>query len=273
MNPPIDENTLRLGVFALIFAAMALLEALFPRRSRAYSRTARWFTNIAMSAVSTLSLRLAAPFLAIAAATQASERGWGLLNVVALPAWLEGLLALVLLDMLIYWQHVASHKFGFLWALHQVHHSDRDIDVSTGIRFHPLEIILSMIYKVVCVAALGAPAFAVFIFELLLNGCSLFNHANLRLPEKADTWLRYLVVTPDMHRIHHSATQRETDSNYGFSISLWDRIFHSYSKTPELGQNNMRIGLPQYQTDDPCSLVWSLLLPLQRRSGTQGVRR
>jgi sterol desaturase/sphingolipid hydroxylase (fatty acid hydroxylase superfamily) len=170
---------------------------------------------------------------------------------------------IIILDMLIYWQHVAFHHIPALWALHKVHHADRDIDVTTGARFHPAEIVVSMVYKMALVVILGAPVIAVIIFELVLNGCAMFNHSNLKLPARLDRILRRVIVTPDMHRVHHSARVSETNSNYGFSLSIWDRLFGSYIAQPEQGHEGMTIGLEEYQTPGPASLLWSLCLPLR----------
>ena len=193
-----------------------------------------------------------------------TANGWGILSWIDWPFWLEVAVAAVLLDMAIYWQHVASHKIPVLWRVHRVHHADRDIDATTGIRFHPVEIVLSMLYKFVVIIALGAPALGVFIFEVLLNGSAMFNHANLKLPAWLDRVLRTLIVTPDMHRVHHSVIHHETDSNYGFNLSIWDRLFGSYIDQPEKGHDGMTIGLNDYQTDNPSRLDWSLLLPFRK---------
>ncbi|MDY7098154.1 MAG: sterol desaturase family protein, partial [Pseudomonadota bacterium] len=191
-------------------------------------------------------------------------RGWGLLNLVALPFWVEVLIAIVLLDFAVWAQHVASHKIPILWRFHKVHHADRDIDVTTGARFHPVEILLSMLYKLACVIVLGPAAVAVFLFEVILNASAMFNHSNVRLPARFDALLRSLIVTPDMHRVHHSAIQRETDSNYGFFLSLWDKVFGVHIAQPELGHDRMVIGLDEYQDDAPSSLRWSLAEPFRK---------
>ena len=171
------------------------------------------------------------------------------------------LLAVIILDMMIYWQHVAFHKIPILWRLHKVHHADRDLDASSGLRFHPVEIVISMAYKMVIVVGLGAPVLAVIIFEILLNGCAIFNHANLRLPRWIERPLRQIMVTPALHRIHHSVIERETNTNYGFSVIWWDKIFRSYTDTPE---GELTLGLSEYQTDAPSGLLWSLTAPFRR---------
>ena len=210
-----------------------------------------------------LAQALAVPLVAIAAADFAEARGWGLLNAIVLPAWLEWALAVVILDFAIWLQHLASHKVPLLWRLHQVHHADVDIDVTTALRFHPIEIGLSMLYKTVWVLVLGATAFAVLAFEIILNACAMFNHANVRLPGPLDRVLRTVLVTPDMHRVHHSTLRREHDSNYGFNLSIWDRVFRTYTAQPAAGHQGMTIGLPAFQNDKPTGAAWSLSLPFK----------
>ena len=265
------EASLRLGVFISILLLMMAAEALFPRKTRVMGRPRRWTSNLLLSVIDGLFVRLLFPIVAVGVAAISAENNWGLFNMTALPIWLEVTLAIIILDMLIYWQHVASHHIPFLWALHKVHHADRDIDVTTGSRFHPVEIGLSMIYKMMLVLLLGAPVLAVIVFEIILNGCAMFNHSNLRLPLAFDRALRRFIVTPDMHRVHHSATAVETNSNYGFSLSIWDRLFRSYTAQPAKGHDDMVIGLEEYQSRAPASLSWSLLLPLGR--GLKTVQR
>ena len=254
------EAAVRLSVFGGVFAAMALLEMLMPRKNRTQPRTTRWFTNIAVVVVDSAAVRLVFPILAVGVASYAAAQGWGLLTLVDLPFWLEVLVAAVLLDCAIYWQHVASHKIPILWKVHRMHHADRDIDVTTGARFHPIEIVLSMLYKFVVIILL------VFIFEVLLNGSAMFNHANWRMPLWADRIVRQLFVTPDMHRVHHSIHGNETDSNYGFNLSIWDRMFGTYIDQPRDGHDGMTIGLKEFQTDKPSSLLWCLILPFKGKS-------
>ncbi len=260
-----NGSMIRFGVFAGLLVLLAIAEAAFPRRRRTQPRAARWFTNISLIVIDTLLLRLALPIVALGMASMAQARGWGLFNALDWPVWLEIVLAVALLDMAIYWQHVATHKIPILWRLHKVHHVDRDLDVTSGFRFHPLEIIVSMLFKLALVAALGPALIAVFIFEVLLNAGSMFSHANLRLPLGLDRVLRWAIVTPDMHRIHHSTIERETNSNYGFSTSLWDRIFRSYRDDPAKGHDAMTIGLDDYQDERPSQLLPSLLMPFARR--------
>ena len=270
--PNISEPVLRLSAFVGILAAMAFLELVLPKRRLKYSKSHRWFTNFAIAGLDTLLVRLMAqltvPIAAVSTALYAEAKGWGLLNMLDLPFALEAVLVVAVLDFAIYLQHVASHKIPLLWRIHAMHHSDVDFDVTTAIRFHPIEIALSMLYKCLLVLILGPAAGAVVIFEIILNGSAMFNHANLNLPPWLDRVLRTFLVTPDMHRVHHSTERHETDSNYGFALSFWDRMFATYKDQPELGHRDMQIGLPNYQSESPTGLSWSLALPFQkRRSG------
>lgn len=261
-----NDALIRLGFTLGIFAIMALAEAARPRRARRQPRATRWITNWGMVAVSAALLRLLAltvPLLAVGAAIDAGRQGWGLFNALALPFAAELVLSVLILDFLIWAQHLITHKVPILWRLHRVHHADRDIDASTALRFHPLEIGFSMLIKIGAVYALGIDPISVIVFEVMLNGMAIFNHANLALPTRADAFLRAFVVTPDMHRIHHSTDRDEHDTNYGFSLSLWDRLFGTYRATPAKGHEEMTIGL-QWQDDRPSRLGWSLLLPFRR---------
>ena len=255
------ETSLRLGVFASVLLIMMLAESLLPRKERVMGRGRRWTSNLLLIVIDSLFVRLLFPIVAVGFAAFAAAKGWGFFNIADLPIWLEVTLAIIILDMMIYWQHVASHHIPFLWAMHKVHHADRDIDVTTGSRFHPIEIGLSMLFKMGLVILLGAPVIAVIIFEIILNGCAMFNHSNVKLADRLDRVLRRFIVTPDMHRVHHSIIEAETNSNYGFSLSLWDRIFKSYTAQPSQGHDGMVIGLAEHQTSGPASLTWSLLLP------------
>ncbi|MGB5723677.1 MAG: sterol desaturase family protein [Parasphingorhabdus sp.] len=254
-----------LALSVLLFALLVMLETLFPRKTRSMPRGKRWLTNVTIVIVDSVALRLMGPIAAIAAASYAAQNDIGLFNWTSLPGWLEFMLALIVLDLAIYAQHVITHKIPLLWALHKVHHADRDIDVTTAVRFHPVEIILSMLYKCVLVFLVGPSVFAVFTFALLLNLFAMFNHANLRLPLSVDRILCLFVVTPDMHRVHHSTVKKETDSNFGFSIALWDRLFGTYAAQPAAGHDNVVIGLDEYQSDHPSELWWSLALPFYDR--------
>lgn len=258
-----NETSLRLGVFLSILILMMAAEAIFPRKARVLSRRHRWTSNLLLIVIDTIFVRLVFPIVAVGVAALSFENGWGLFNLTDLPIWLEVLLAVILLDMAIYWQHVAYHHIPFFWALHKVHHVDRDIDVTTGSRFHPVEIGFSLAYKMCLVILLGAPVLAVIIFEIVLNGCAMFNHSNVKLPLGLDRVLRRFIVTPDMHRVHHSTIVSETNSNYGFSTSLWDRMFKTYTAQPSKGHDGMVIGLEEHQADGPASLSWSLLFPLK----------
>ena len=257
------EASLRMGVFISILLLMMGAEALFPRKNRALGRTHRWVSNLLIVIIDSIFVRLLFPIVAVGVAALSVKNGWGLLNLTPLPDWLEIVVALILLDMAIYWQHVAFHRIPFFWSFHKVHHVDRDIDVTTGLRFHPIEIVFSLAYKLAVVLVLGAPVLAVILFEIILNGCAMFNHSNVKLPLSVDRVLRRFIVTPDMHRVHHSIHMRETNSNYGFSLSLWDRIFKSYIDQPKAGHDDMVIGLEEHQTKAPASLSWSLLLPIK----------
>jgi sterol desaturase/sphingolipid hydroxylase (fatty acid hydroxylase superfamily) len=262
-----NEVTIRLSVFIGLFILLACAEHLLPRRDRIQTRSSRWFTNIGMTILNSLTVRLMAiilPVLAVAAAADAHSRSWGLLGAVDWPNWVEIIIAMLVLDFIIWAQHLVTHKIPLLWRLHRVHHADRDMDVTTAIRFHPIEIALSLLLKIGAVYALGPSAFAVILFEILLNGSAMFNHANLRLPPQLDQILRLILVTPDMHRVHHSVHRHEHDSNYGFSLSIWDRMFGTYIPQPAEGHDEMAIGL-QWQDDRPAKLGWSLLLPFRTK--------
>ncbi|MEM6665945.1 MAG: sterol desaturase family protein [Pseudomonadota bacterium] len=262
------ETALRFSVFAAAFVLFSALEALFPRRGRLASRTTRWVTNGAMLALASLLVRglvLIAPLLAMgAAAALAIEMGWGLFNLIALPVWLEVVLAIILLDFAIWFQHWATHRIGPLWRLHRVHHADRDIDASTALRFHPIEIALSAVWKLLLVMTLGPAIVAAILFEIILNASALFNHANLALPRWLDRTLRTVVVTPDMHRVHHSTDYEEHNANYGFCLSIWDRLFRTYRAEPGAGHRDMVIGLPGTGDGPSDRLGWSLTYPFRR---------
>ena len=260
-----DQGFIRLLVFACVLLLMASAEALWPRKERALARSKRWLSNLTLSVLNTVILKLLGPITAIAVAEYALANNYGLLRIVStgLPFWLQVLIGFIILDLLIYIQHVFSHKIPLLWRFHKVHHADRDIDVTTGIRFHPIEALFSMVYKCIFILILGPIPFAVFLFEVILNGSAMFNHANVRLPQRLDQVLRIVIVTPDSHRVHHSTIVQETDNNYGFFLSVWDRLFKTYTAQPQLGHNGMKIGLNEFQTKSPSSLFWSLRLPFK----------
>jgi sterol desaturase/sphingolipid hydroxylase (fatty acid hydroxylase superfamily) len=241
------ELIIRVGAALSIFAALALWEVLAPRRDMLIGRGRRWPSNLGILVLDALLVRLLIPAAAVGMAVIAAQRGWGLLNITPWPAWLEGLFGFLLLDLAIYAQHVAFHKVPLLWRLHRMHHADLDIDVSTGLRFHPIEIILSMLIKIAIVILIGVPAIAVIAFEVVLNATSMFNHSNAAMPLWLDRIIRMLVVTPDMHRVHHSVLRHETDSNFGFNLPWWDRLFGTYRAQPEAGHDRMTIGLPIFR--------------------------
>lgn len=256
----------RLGVFVGLFALFATLEALAPRRTRSQPRNARWFTNLSIVVLDTLALRalaIALPLLAVGAAVDAGRMGWGLFNALDWPLWLEVVLAILILDLAIWAQHLVTHKVPILWRFHRVHHADRDFDVTTALRFHPVEILASMMLKIGLVYLLGPAALAVLLFEIILNGTAMFNHSNLRLPLWLDRAVRLVLVTPDMHRVHHSIHRHEHDSNYGFALSVWDRIFRTYRPKPEAGHDLMTVGL-EWQDERPSRLGWALMLPFRK---------
>lgn len=260
-----NEFIIRLGMFFGLFVALALVERVLPRRQIGQTKARRWVTNWALSFTNIFALRLVAlalPFLAIGAAVDAQANGFGVLNAFAVPTWVAWGLTILALDFAIWVQHVVTHKVPLLWRLHQVHHADTEMDVTTAIRFHPIEIGLSMTLKVGLIYLLGPPAAAVLLFEVLLNGSAMFNHANIRLPLWLDRVLRRVIVTPDMHRVHHSTDRQEHDSNYGFFLSIWDHLFSTHVAQPQLPHETMPIGL-RWQDRRPSGLTWSLLLPFR----------
>jgi len=268
-----DWDALRIAAFAGIFAAVALWEWSAPRRRPVLGRLARWPHNLGLLAVDVIVLRLLAPGAAIAVALAAEDRGWGLLNVLPLP-WLAGLVVSVaLLDLAIYIQHVMFHAVPTLWRLHRVHHTDVDFDVTTGTRFHPVEILISTAVKCAAVAAIGAPPAAVLVFEILLNATAMFNHANASLPTGVERWLRLLVVTPDMHRVHHSAMYDETSSNFGFNLPWWDRLFGTYKRKPWAGHEAMVVGVDAFRSGHDLRLDRLLVQPLQNTPGRYPINR
>lgn len=267
----LNEGTIRLGAFLGIFLAMAMLELAAPRRSHIASKRKRWLTNLLIGGTGVLVVRLmallAVPVVAVAAALWAQDSGWGVLNWTDWPGWVEMLLALLVLDLAIYGQHVASHKVPLFWRLHKVHHCDVDFDVTTAVRFHPVEIALSMLWKIVVVVAIGASAWAVVLFEIALNGCAMFNHANISMPAWLDRAIRLFIVTPDMHRVHHSVYRDEHDTNFGFNLSVWDRLFRTYTPQPRDGHTGMTIGITKYLGEKPTGFLWSLRLPFMPTGG------
>lgn len=264
---PGNEALLRLAIFMGIFTWMAIWEIARPRRRQSLSRSIRWPSNIGVLALNTLLLRLLFPIAAVGTALLARSGGWGLFNHLPLPGWLAVAGAIILLDLAIYLQHVMFHAVPAFWRLHRMHHSDIDIDVSTGGRFHPIEILFSMIIKIAVIAALGPPALGVLIFEILLSGTSLFNHANVRIPHGIDRLLRWFVVTPDMHRVHHSVYARETNSNFGFNLPWWDRLLGTYRDQPQDGHRDMKIGIDLFRDPAEYRLDRMLLQPAREGAG------
>jgi sterol desaturase/sphingolipid hydroxylase (fatty acid hydroxylase superfamily) len=258
------EPTIRLAAFFGILAAMMVWEVAAPRRRLEIPRVIRWSNNLALVVVDTAILRLAFPVLAVGLAGLAQARGWGLFNVLDLPLWVEVVAAVLILDLAIYLQHVLFHAVPGLWRLHRMHHADLDFDTTTGLRFHPVEIVLSMAIKLAVVGAIGAPPVAVLLFEVILNATSLFNHGNVRLPPAVDRVLRLVLVTPDMHRVHHSSDPRETNSNFGFSVPWWDRLLGTYLAQPAKGHEEMEIGIEQFRTERDLWLDRLLVQPLRR---------
>ncbi|MEM9050215.1 MAG: sterol desaturase family protein [Pseudomonadota bacterium] len=258
-----NEPAIRMAVFMAVLAGLAVWELAAPRRRQEIPRLLRWSNNLAVVALDSLLVRLVFPVVAVGLAMEAETNGWGLFNSIDIPAWLAFLLALVLLDLIIYLQHVLMHAVPALWRLHRMHHADLEFDVTTGLRFHPGEILLSMALKLAAIAALGPPALAVLVFEIVLNASSMFTHSNVRLPRRLDKALRWVLVTPDMHRVHHSIDQPETDSNYGFNLSIWDRLLGTYRDQPKLGHDGMTLGLEQFRARRELWLDRMLLQPLR----------
>ena len=256
------EIVIRLGAYAGVFALMASLEALAPRRRLRTSKGIRWLSNISVTVLGAALVRLAFPVTAVAFAATAEARGWGLLNAVSLSPLFETVLAVVALDLVIFAQHVVFHFQSVLWRLHMMHHADLDIDVTTGARFHPLEILISMAIKLCAIAAIGPSPGAVVAFEVILNATAMFNHSNFALPLPLDGIVRLLLVTPDMHRVHHSVIIREMNSNYGFNLSLWDRLIRTYRPQPVKGHDEMAIGLANYRDPGQLTLPHLLAMPL-----------
>jgi len=257
------EVWVRFGVFLGLLGVLAGCEAWRPRRPLAQSKSARWMANLGLTVLDTLCVRLTIGALAVQAALLAQRQTWGVLPLLHVPTWGNVLLSIIALDFAIYLQHVAFHANPLLWRLHLVHHTDRDFDVTTGLRFHPVEIVLSMLYKAAVVLCLGAHPAAVVAFEVLLNATSQFNHSNVRLPARLERWLRYVLITPDVHRMHHSVLGEEMQSNFGFSVPFWDRLCGTYRERPARPQTTMPLGVEGYQASRPLGLLRLLLLPFR----------
>jgi len=266
------EAAIRLGCFAAIFTTMALWEWRKPRLTLAQDRRQRWPINLGITVLDVVLVRLTVGAVAVQASLLAGERGWGLFHLIDVPGWVAFVASWAILDFTLYLQHILVHAVPILWRLHQVHHADLGFDVTTGLRFHPLEIFLSLGLKVAVVAAIGPPAGAVLLFEVLLNAGSLFNHGNVALPLAVDRWLRWLLVTPDMHRVHHSVAPAETNSNFGFSVSLWDRLCGTYRAQPAAGHDGMTIGVAHLREPARLGFFHLLWLPFTNRLGNYSFR-
>jgi sterol desaturase/sphingolipid hydroxylase (fatty acid hydroxylase superfamily) len=260
-----NEPFIRLTAFFGIFIAVAIWEFRSPRRQLATSKASRWFSNISITLTGTGIVRSFFPVLA--ATFAANKTSWGILNQIPLPYALNVFIGVLALDLIIYGQHVLFHSVPLFWRLHMMHHADLDIDVTTGLRFHPIEFMLSMCIKIGAVIVIGPPVMAVILFEILLNGTSMFNHGNIRMPLHVDRMLRLVVVTPDMHRVHHSVIIKETNSNFGFNFPWWDRIFGTYRDQPAAGHDKMTIGLSQFRDEKKLTLPWLLALPFIGKPG------
>jgi sterol desaturase/sphingolipid hydroxylase (fatty acid hydroxylase superfamily) len=259
-----QEVMIRLGFFGLIFVVMALVEWSAPRRERKVGKGKRWFNNIGILMIGNVLIRGAIPLLPVTVAVTASENGWGILNLFALPFLLEIILTILILDLIIFFQHILFHRSGILWRFHRMHHTDLDLDVTSALRFHPVEMIISLGIKISAVIMLGLPPLGVLIFEVILNGMAMFNHANARIPLRADASLRKFIVTPDMHRVHHSVILSENRSNFGFNLSIWDHIFHTYIDQPVQGHTSMKIGINDFRDPSSMTLPWLLTMPFKR---------
>jgi len=268
-----NEVVIRLSCFFGIFALIAVWELIMPRRILTTSKGKRWFANLGIVFLNSALVRVAVPILPVGLAMLAQKEGWGLLNVLALPFPVKVVAGILLLDLVVYLQHVMFHAVPILWRLHMMHHADLDYDLTTGLRFHPIEIILSMGIKLVAVAAIGPSVFTVILFEILLNGLATFNHGNIYIPYAIDRVLRLFLVTPDMHRVHHSVTIRETNSNFGFNMPWWDRLFGTYRAQPIAGHKGMTIGLSQFRDPDRQGLLWMLALPFTGKPGNYSINR
>ena len=269
-----NQAAIRLGSFILILVAMGIWEAVAPRRRRRLARLTRWPHNIGIVLVNTLVVRLLFPATAVGVAIYAQARGWGILNGVDISHWILVPLCVVVLDLAIYLQHVMFHAVPLLWRFHRMHHADLDFDVTTGARFHPVEIILSVTIKFAAIVALGPPAIAVLAFEVIPNATAMFNHSNVRIALGFDRVLRCFVVTPDMHRVHHSVEDDETNSNFGFNLPWWDRLFGTYRDQPRAGHEGMIIGIHGFSEPRVCdTLPGMLMIPFVAKVGNYAINR
>ena len=263
-----NEPVIRLGSFAGIFGVMAIWEILAARRELTTGKGRRWVGNLSLVLVDTLIVRLLFPTAAVGTALIVADLGWGVLNVVSVPYWAALLISVAALDLAIYLQHVMFHALPALWRLHMVHHADLDLDVTSGSRFHPIEILISMLYKLAVISVLGPPVLGVLIFEVVLNALAMFNHANVRMPLVLDRVLRWIIVTPDMHRVHHSVDSREHNRNFGFNLSLWDRVLGTYRDQPEKGHQGMTIGLNKFREITWQTIPRLLVMPFKQPPGS-----
>ncbi len=269
----IHEQGIRLAMFVLVFAAMAGWEVWAPRRALQQSKALRWSNNAGLMVINTLIVRALLPLVPVSVAAFAEAHGMGLLHLFPLSYPLAVVLSILFIDLAIYLQHLMLHAVPMLWRVHRVHHADLDFDVTTGARFHPIEIALSMLIKSAVVLVLGPPALAVLVFEILLNATSMFNHGNVRLPAAIDRVARWLVVTPDMHRVHHSIVARETNSNFGFNLPWWDRLFGTYRSQPEAGHERKTIGIEQFRSPRELWLDRMLVQPFHTDTGGYTIGR
>lgn len=267
------EPTIRMAVFFGILIGMAAWELAAPQRRVEIPRLVRWSNNLGLVALDAVLVRFLFPVVAVGLAVIAQESGWGLLNQLSLPPWIVTILAVLALDFAIYLQHVLFHAVPALWRLHRVHHADLEFDVTTGVRFHPFEIVISMAIKLLLILALGPSAIAVLVFEILLNGTSLFNHSNVRLPSRLDAALRLFIVTPDMHRVHHSILPSETNSNFGFNLPWWDWVLGTYLAQPSAGHTGMTIGIEQFRTRRDLWLDRLLFQPFRGPASSYSIDR
>jgi len=269
-----NEKVIRMSFFFGMLIVMALWELVAPRRALTISKTVRWVNNLGLVFFNSFLLRVIFPAAAVGVAAFASSNGWGLLNYYQIPFWMAVVLSVVIMDFIIYLQHVMVHAIPALWRLHRMHHADLDFDVTTGARFHPIEILLSMLIKFATIIVLGPPVVAVVIFEIVLNATAMFNHSNIRLPLTLDSILRWFVVTPDMHRVHHSVEDDEANSNFGFSLPWWDRLFGTYRAQPRNGHEGMTIGIHKYR--DPKQVSWlpgMMMLPFKGKISDYAINR
>lgn len=258
-----QENYLRVGLFLTVLIGMAYWEVYAPRRKLTVAKWLRWQNNLTLTFINSILLKILLPVTATGVAAYAACNQWGLFNQLVWPAWFAIIMSIVLLDLAVYGQHVALHAFAPLWRLHRAHHADLDLDVTTGLRFHPLEILFSMLFKFAVIVLIGAPVMGVLVFEIILNAMAMFNHGNIYLPRKLDYFLRYIIVTPDMHCVHHSTLPTEMNRNFGFNLVVWDRLFATYRDQPQAGHDQVVIGLPQWRNPQFCSrLVNILRMPL-----------